>query len=142
MPIRRRLGCTAATATAAAAAAYIRACIYYAADDKRDCKAEPRVPIIQRETFAPAVLLGHVTRSVLSCLYARHNILFPTSVRARVRKTCDPYYPLSPFFCSRRIIPGETSRLVEDTYCNIQKKKKMPLAPNVGRVVDRLDRNC
>lgn len=33
-------------------------CIYYTVDDKRGCKAVPRVPIIQRETFALAILLG------------------------------------------------------------------------------------
>lgn len=141
MPIRRRrrrrLGC------AAAATAYIRTCIYYAADDKRDCKAEPRVPIIQRETFAPAVLLGHVTRSVLSCLYARHNILFLTSARARARKTCDPYYSLflslSLFLLMLELF-RERRRDLSKIYTVISKKKKtMPLGPNIGRVVDRLD---
>lgn len=34
-----------------------------------------------REKLSLAILLGHVMRSLLSCLYARHNILFSTSAK-------------------------------------------------------------
>lgn len=44
-----------------------------------------------------------------------------------MRKTCDP--SLSIFFSYARIILGGTSRLVEDIYRNIAKKKENPVGP-------------
>lgn len=75
--------------------------IYYVVDDKRDCKVVPRVPIIQRETFALAILLGYVMRSLLNCLYTP-DITFCS----RARKMTRPY-----FFFYATIIPSDSSMI-------------------------------